>query len=103
MALTAGSFRAVRIRDGSGVMRRLASALTIFTVVCTAGAVAPAAAAASGASPGSAAMGGVSAARPGPGSPAGTLSASSQLDLRRYAAAGDRAYELGTEDGRYPA
>ena len=32
-----------------------------------------------------------------------TLSVSSQLDLRRYAAAGDRAYELGTEDGRYPA
>jgi hypothetical protein len=28
---------------------------------------------------------------------------SSQLDLRRYATAGDRAYELGTEDGRYPA
>src|SRR6202049_3045771 len=37
----------------------------------------------------------------GPGSP--TLSVSSQLDVRRYAAAGDRAYELGTEDGRYPA
>jgi hypothetical protein len=33
----------------------------------------------------------------------GTLSVSSQLDLRRYVAAGDRAYELGTEDGRYPA
>jgi len=32
-----------------------------------------------------------------------TLSVSSQLDLRRYAASGDRAYELGTEDGRYPA
>jgi hypothetical protein len=84
-------------------MRRLASALTIFTVVCTAAAVAPAAAAASRTSAGSAAFGGVSAARSGPGSPAGTLSVSSQLDLRRYAAAGDRAYELGTEDGRYPA
>ncbi|MBV9382607.1 MAG: hypothetical protein JO242_18350, partial [Streptosporangiaceae bacterium] len=32
-----------------------------------------------------------------------TLSVSSKLGLRRYAAAGDRAYELGTEDGRYPA
>src|SRR6187397_2018936 len=32
-----------------------------------------------------------------------TLSVSSQLDARRYAASGDRAYELGTEDGRYPA
>ena len=71
-------------------MRRVACALTIFTVVCTAAAVAPAAAAASGPSPGSAASG-------------GTASVSSQLDLRRYAAAGDRAYELGTEDGRYPA
>jgi hypothetical protein len=32
-----------------------------------------------------------------------TLSVSSQLDVRRYVAAGDRAYELGSEDGRYPA
>ena len=32
-----------------------------------------------------------------------TLSISNQLDVRRYAAAGDRAYELGSEDGRYPA
>jgi hypothetical protein len=32
-----------------------------------------------------------------------TLSVSSQLDVRRNAASGDRAYELGTEDGRYPA
>ncbi len=31
------------------------------------------------------------------------LSVSSQLSLRRYVAAGDRAYELGSEDGRYPA
>src|ERR1700680_4088879 len=37
----------------------------------------------------------------GPGSP--TLSVSSKLSQRRYAAAGDRAYDLGTEDGRYPA
>src|SRR6266566_3077043 len=32
-----------------------------------------------------------------------TLSVSSNLANRRYAAAGDRAYDLGTEDGRYPA
>jgi hypothetical protein len=32
-----------------------------------------------------------------------TLSVSSQLDRRRYVAAGDRAYELGSEDSRYPA
>jgi hypothetical protein len=82
-------------------MRRFASGLTIITAVCTTAAVAPAAAAS--ASPGSAAAGGVSAARPAAGPRGGTLSVSSQLDLRRYAAAGDRAYELGTEDGRYPA
>src|SRR3954447_15243821 len=38
-----------------------------------------------------------------PGPAGATLSVSSQLDLRRYAAAGDRAYELGTQDGRDPA
>jgi len=32
-----------------------------------------------------------------------TLSVSSNLSNRRYAASGDRAYDLGTEDGRYPA
>src|SRR5712672_1426945 len=32
-----------------------------------------------------------------------TLSVSSNLTNRRYAAAGDRAYDLGSEDGRYPA
>jgi len=32
-----------------------------------------------------------------------TLSVSSQLDQRRYVASGDRAYELGSEDGRFPA
>ena len=31
------------------------------------------------------------------------LSVSSQLNLRRYVASGDRAYELGSEDGLYPA
>ena len=32
-----------------------------------------------------------------------TLTVSTNLANRRYVAAGDRAYELGTEDGRYPA
>src|SRR5690242_20006161 len=32
-----------------------------------------------------------------------TLTVSANLANRRYAASGDRAYELGTEDGRYPA
>ncbi|HEY5002444.1 MAG TPA: hypothetical protein VII61_04790 [Ktedonobacteraceae bacterium] len=36
-------------------------------------------------------------------SPGSTLSVSSQLSQRRYVAAGDRAYDLGSEDGRYPA
>jgi hypothetical protein len=72
-------------------MRRFLFLLTSFTVVCTAAATAPAAARGS-TPPGS------GVASPGP-----TLSVSSQLGVRRYAAAGDRAYELGTEDGRYPA
>src|SRR5207302_2627596 len=32
-----------------------------------------------------------------------TLSVSSNLTNRRYVAAGDRAFDLGSEDGRYPA
>src|SRR5437868_6797391 len=32
-----------------------------------------------------------------------TLSVSSNLANRRYVASGDRAYDLGSEDGRYPA
>src|SRR5580693_906335 len=75
-------------------MRRFLVLATIVTVVSTAAATS--AAAASGAAP---TRGGLASA--GPTGP--TLSVSSQLDLRRYAAAGDRAYELGTEDGRYPA
>jgi hypothetical protein len=50
------------------------------------------------------AQGGVSAPRSKSALPgASMLSVSSHLGLRRYVAAGDRAYELGTEDGRYPA
>src|SRR6266581_5414004 len=71
---------------------------TIVTVVSTAAATSAAATsgAASGAAPARAASGGAAAG-------GSTLSVSSQLDTRRYAASGDRAYELGTEDGRYPA
>jgi hypothetical protein len=86
-------------------MRRFLFPVIIVVAVGTAAAAAPAAA-----SSGALAAGGVSAGRAGPALPGGgmasagsTLSVSSQLDLRRYAAAGDRAYELGTEDGRYPA
>src|SRR4029079_4416305 len=56
-----------------------------------------------------AASGGVSGTRAVPGLPGSrtaagpTLAVSSQLDARRYAAAGHRPYELGTEDGGYPA
>lgn len=41
------------------------------------------------------------AARSVPDSP--TLSTTSRLDERRYVTTGDRAYEVGTEAGRYPA
>src|SRR5580692_8712482 len=78
-------------------MRRLLFLVTIIAVLCTAAATS------------AAASGGVSGARavpvlPGSRTAAGpTLSVSSNLSNRRYAASGDRAYELGTEDGRYPA
>jgi hypothetical protein len=76
-------------------MRRLLFLATIVTVAGSAAVGAPASARplSAAAPPGTAAA--VSS------SP--TLSLSSQLGVRRYAASGDRAYELGTEDGRYPA
>jgi hypothetical protein len=43
------------------------------------------------------------AIRPAATSLSPTLSVSSNLANRRYVAAGDRAYDLGSEDGRYPA
>src|ERR1700751_4211775 len=48
------------------------------------------------------------AAAPSPARAAGTsvsptLTVSTNLANRRYVASGDRAYELGSEDGRYPA
>ena len=84
-------------------MRRFLLLATIITVVSTAAATS---AAAQSAAP---LAGGVSGTRavpvlPGSRTAAGpTLSVSSQLNVRRYAASGDRSYELGTEDGRYPA
>jgi len=76
--------------------------LAIFVAAATAAMALPEAvpAGAAPAAPG-AAHTARSAGDTGPLSP--TLSVSTKLDLRRYAAAGDRAYELGTEDGRYPA
>ena len=75
-------------------MRRFLFLVTIVAVVGTT------AATSAGAAPGARAV----PVLPGSRTAAGpTLSVSSQLDVRRYAASGDRAYELGTEDGRYPA
>ena len=45
----------------------------------------------------------ISAARSAAASQGPTLSVSSNLTNRRYVASGDRAYDLGSEDGRYPA
>jgi hypothetical protein len=78
-------------------MRRFLFGVTLLSAACTVVAVAPGA---SAAPPAAHATHAATTASGGTGS---TLSVSSQLDLRRYAAAGDRAYELGTEDGRYPA
>src|SRR5690348_18436744 len=75
-------------------MRRFLFLVIIAAVVCTT------AATSAGAAPGARAV----PVLPGPRAAAGpTLSVSSNLTNRRYAASGDRAYELGTEDGRYPA
>jgi hypothetical protein len=82
-------------------MRRFAFLAAIFTIVGTAAAAAPAVAASGAAAVGARAGSAVSGTRAA--AAGSTLSVSSQLDLRRYAAAGDRAYELGTEDGLYPA
>jgi hypothetical protein len=78
-------------------MRRFLFGVTLLSAACTVVAVAPGA---SAAPPAAHATHASTTASGGTGS---TLPVSSQLDLRRYAAAGDRAYELGTEDGRYPA
>ncbi len=75
-------------------MRRFLFLITIIAVVCTTAATSAGAASGARAVP----------VLPGSRTAAGpTLSVSSQLGVRRYAASGDRAYDLGTEDGRYPA
>src|SRR3954454_19189482 len=75
-------------------MRRFLFLLTIVAVVCTTAATSAGAASGARAVP----------VLPGSRTAAGpTLSVSSQLDARRYVASGDRAYELGSENGRYPA
>src|SRR5947208_15067592 len=85
----------VRSVLGSSTMRRFLFLVTIIAVVSTAAA--------------GAASGGVSGARavpvlPGPRTAAGpTLSVSSNLTNRRYAASGDRGYRRGNDDGPYPA
>jgi len=91
-------------------VRRLACLAAIITVAGSAAATAGSALPVGAATAASAATGAAARATAAPGTPAAstqtaghTLSVSSQLSLRRYAAAGDRAYELGTEDGRYPA
>src|SRR5256714_15078551 len=45
----------------------------------------------------------ISASRSSTASQGPTLSVSSNLTNRRYVASGDRAYDLGSEDGRFPA
>src|SRR5437588_12631239 len=76
--------------QGGGRMRRTSFVVTLLVTVLISILAVPASAAQAGAVVRSAAA-----------SP--TLSVSSNLANRRYAAAGDRAYDLGSEDGRYPA
>src|SRR5487761_128340 len=85
------------LNEEAATMRRLLLPVMVSAAACTAFMVAPAAALTR--SSGGPAL---PAARPG-AAPPPTLSVNSHLNLRRYAAAGDRAYELGTEDGLYPA
>src|SRR5437773_9842053 len=76
--------------QGGGRMRRTSFVVSLLVTVLISILAVPASAAQAGAVVRSAAS-----------SP--TLSVSSNLANRRYAAAGDRAYDLGSEDGRYPA
>src|SRR5436309_3158620 len=83
-------------------MRRFAFPVIALTIVCAA-VLAGTVPASTAAVPPATVPTATVPANTAPGPAGATLSVSSQLDLRRYAAAGDRAYELGTEDGRYPA
>src|SRR5256886_11246321 len=76
--------------QGGGRMRRTSFVVTLLVTVLISILAVPASAAKAGPL--------VRAAAASP-----TLSVSSNLTNRRYAAAGDRAYDLGSEDGRYPA
>ncbi len=71
--------------------------MTLTTALAVPAATMPAHSATPGASQTQAAV------RAGMSSMGPTLSVSSQLSQRRYVASGDRAYEIGSEDGRYPA
>src|SRR5947209_18483167 len=76
--------------QGGGRMRRTSFVVTLLVTVLISILAVPASAAQAGA-----------VARSAATSP--TLSVSSNLANRRYVASGDRAYDLGSEDGRYPA
>src|SRR6266566_5072407 len=76
--------------QGGGRMRRTSFVVTLLVTVLISILAVPASAAKAGPL--------VRAAAASP-----TLSVSSNLTNRRYVAAGDRAYDLGSEDGRYPA
>src|SRR2546421_10688672 len=76
--------------QGGGRMRRTSFVVTLLVTVLISILAVPASAAQAG-----------PVVRSAAASP--TLSVSSNLANRRYAAAGDRAYDLGSEDGRYPA
>src|SRR3989440_1831066 len=76
--------------QGGGRMRRTSFVVTLLVTVLISILAVPASAAKAGPL--------VRAAAASP-----TLSVSSNLTNRRYVASGDRAYDLGSEDGRFPA
>src|SRR5256884_4204353 len=76
--------------QGGGRMRRTSFVVTLLVTVLISILAVPASAAQAG-----------PVVRSAAASP--TLSVSSNLTNRRYVASGDRAYDLGSEDGRYPA
>jgi hypothetical protein len=81
----------------SRMVGRIKPWLVLPVAAAVAVGVAPASASASGTSVGTTGR----SARPAPRTP--ELSVSTELGNRRFVAAGNRAYEVGTEDGHYPA
>src|SRR5215207_7314313 len=76
--------RGVKASEGAMVLSyRLHRAVSIVVTVCILGLLAS-----------------VAGAAPNPDGP--TRSTTAQLDEKRYVAAGDRAYVIGSEDGRFP-